>query len=226
MDLGRGGSAWEGHGRVKINDTSRVNDTPAQVQHTAGGRNFLMKLKLILKMPRLHRYITRLAGDGAALIAAVRGSWAGTVDVVGMESAGEGEWGGGRVIFFPSAEVHPALPSIHMTLPGRMVLPRHTTLHRTTHHQIPPCRAVSRHATSCCPTSLCPIVLASPAGVLFDAAQYGPPMSASIDLAEPGPRAMPSLWSAILQGLTLMDPAQVFICPEGFKPERLSAWGV
>lgn len=47
------------------------------------------------------------------------------------------------------------------------------------------------------------------AGVLFDAAQ-GPlgPVAASVNLAAPGPRLMPRLWSCILEAITCIDAGQ------------------
>ena len=48
------------------------------------------------------------------------------------------------------------------------------------------------------------------AGVLFDASQ-GPlgPVAPTVNLAAPGPRLMPRLWSGILEAITCIDAGQV-----------------
>ncbi|PRW20386.1 oxysterol-binding -related 5 isoform X2 [Chlorella sorokiniana] len=54
-------------------------------------------------------------------------------------------------------------------------------------------------------------------GVLFDAAQYAPPLSLTINLAQPGPRAATRLWTALLESLVFVSAA------EGKRAEELAA---
>ena len=43
-------------------------------------------------------------------------------------------------------------------------------------------------------------------GVLFDAAAVQPPLSLTVSLGAPGPRATPRLWAALLEELACMEP--------------------
>lgn len=56
-----------------------------------------------------------------------------------------------------------------------------------------------------CPTDRLPSK--SPAGVLFEAAQFQPPLAPAVSLAEPGPRACSRLWTALLESLVFVDGA-------------------
>lgn len=51
------------------------------------------------------------------------------------------------------------------------------------------------------------VTSAEGSGVLFEAAQFQPPLAPSISLAEPGPRACPRLWTALLEALMFVDGA-------------------
>lgn len=55
--------------------------------------------------------------------------------------------------------------------------------------------------------ALLPLIPPPSAGVLFDASQYAPPLSLTINLAEPGPRAAARLWTALLESLIFVTAA-------------------
>ncbi|GAB4816355.1 hypothetical protein N2152v2_003401 [Parachlorella kessleri] len=59
------------------------------------------------------------------------------------------------------------------------------------------------------------------AGVLFEASQCSPPLLPAINLAQPGPRAAPRLWAAILQAVTFVDAGQA-LKEGGRKAEQVA----
>lgn len=64
-----------------------------------------------------------------------------------------------------------------------------------------------------------------PAGVLFDAAQFAPPLALTINLAEPGPRAATRLWTALLESLVFVTAAVGVTTPAPLASSKpLPAW--
>ena len=69
-------------------------------------------------------------------------------------------------------------------------------------------------------------------GVLYDGAQHQPPLELALNLARPGPRAVPRLWAALLEGLACVDSeasgSKAFLQPFGAVPDGslgCDAWG-
>ncbi len=58
-----------------------------------------------------------------------------------------------------------------------------------------------------------------PAGVLFDAAQFAPPLALTINLTEPGPRAATRLWTALLESLVFVTAAVSVTTPAACLPQ-------